>query len=302
MRERALEFGDPATLVGVWTEPDPEIRGERPAVLLLNAGILHRVGPSRMNVRLARALADQGFPCLRFDFSGIGDSPSRPDSLPFEESSVREIRAAMDHLEETRGVDRFVLFGLCSGADAALHGAVADERVVGLVPVDGHAYRTWRYYVHRYLPRLFRAQSWKNLLTGRTYVGPWIRRLLGRDGGGEQGDRRPDEEVRIFQRPQPPREEAEEWMRTLVDRKVRMLHVFSGGMAENYNYHSQFRDMYRRVDFRGLARVAYFEDSTHTFTDLVHLDRLVRTVTAWAVAGWSVPFSAGAGSREERAA
>lgn len=302
MRERALQFGDAATLVGVLTEPDPDLPGERPAVLLLNAGILHRVGPSRMNVRIARALARDGFPSLRFDFSGIGDSPSRPDRLPFEESSVKEIRAAMDHMQEERNVDRFVLLGLCSGADAAFHGAAADDRVVGIVPIDGHAYRTWRYYVHRYLPRLLRAESWKNLLTGKTYIGPWIRRLLGRGPSDDDTDARPDEEVRVFQRPQPPREEAEERMRSLVERGVRMLHVFSGGMAENYNYQSQFRDMYRRVDFEGLARVAYFEEADHTFTDLRQLGRLVRTIAAWAVAGWSVPFPASAGSREDRAA
>lgn len=286
MRERALRFGETAELVGVVTEPAPDAGEGLPAVILLNAGILHRVGPSRMNVRIARRLATDGFASLRFDFSGIGDSEPRPDRLAFDESSVQEIREAMDHLERTRGTEEFVLVGLCSGADAALQGSLADERVVGLVPIDGHAYRTWRYYLHRYLPRLLRAESWKNLLTGETYMGPWLRRLLGRQENGGGADRERDEGGGVFQRPRPPREEVEKTLRTLAGRRVRMLHVFSGGMGERYNYTSQFHDTYRSVDFRGLARVEYFETADHTFTDLEQLDDLVATVADWAREGW----------------
>lgn len=299
MRERAVQFGDETTLVGVMSEPDPGAGSDRPAVILLNAGILHRVGPSRMNVRIARRLAREGFTCLRFDFSGIGDSPPRSDRLPFEESSVEEIREAMDHLQETRGTEDFVLVGLCSGADAAYQGATGDERVVGLVPIDGHAYRTWRYYLHRFLPRLFRVESWRNLLTGRTYVGPWLRRLLGREEDGDAADG--DEEPQIFQRPTPPKEEVEEALRGLVDRDVRMLHLFSAGLAERYNYARQFYDTFRSVDFGDTTRVEYFGDANHTFTDLEQLDTLVSTVGRWARDTW--PEAAGSRDHQgERAA
>ncbi len=294
MRERALHFGEAANLVGVVTEPGPDARGDLPAVILLDAGILHRVGPSRMNVRLARRLAADGFVCLRFDFSGIGDSEPRPDDLPFEESSVREISEAMNALERTRGVDDFVLLGLCSGADAALHGSLADERVVGLVSIDGHAYRTWRYYLQHYLSRLFRAESWKNLLTGKTHVGPWLRGLLDRDGGNGSGPDR-DRGGGVFQRPLPPREEMEEALRALAGRGVQMLHVFSGGMGERYNYASQYRDSFRSVDFRDLVRVEYYGDADHTFTDLDHLDALIAAVGGWARETWPAATTAAAG-------
>lgn len=289
MKERAVQFGTSANLVGVLTEPGPDRAAakDRPAVVLLNAGILHRVGPSRMNVRIARRLAQAGFPCFRFDFSGIGDSAPRPDDLPFEESSVREIREAMDHLEGAAGVERFVLGGLCSGADAAYHGALADPRVAGLLSIDGHVYRTWRFYVHRYLPRLFRLESWLNLVTGKTYVGPWIRDLVNRaseNGSQDEDERRQDG---IFQRPRPPKEDVERGLRELVAREVEMLHVFSGGLEDRYNYASQFRDAFRSVDFEGRVQVEYFGDSNHTFTDLGHLEALVRTVGGWARRTWT---------------
>ena len=131
-REKAVRFGTTASLVGVLTEavagtPD----ADRPAVLFLNSGILHRVGSCRMHVRLARALSAEGFHCLRFDYSGIGDSDQRRDSLSFEESAVVETREAMDYLAKAKGTKRFVLMGLCSGADMAHETALADERVAG---------------------------------------------------------------------------------------------------------------------------------------------------------------------------
>ena len=42
MKERTLLFGDAKSLVGIITEPSQSIPG-RPAVILLNAGILHNL-------------------------------------------------------------------------------------------------------------------------------------------------------------------------------------------------------------------------------------------------------------------
>jgi hypothetical protein len=88
-------------------------------------------------VTLARELARRGLWALRLDFSGLGDSPPRRDALPFAEASRREVMAAMDHLERTHGVRRFVPAGLCSGGDAALRVAASDPRVAGAVVVNG---------------------------------------------------------------------------------------------------------------------------------------------------------------------
>ncbi len=86
MRERAVVFGDPPDLVGVLTEPDGVCRDR--GVIILNAGIIHRVGPNRLHVRMARALASLGFPVLRFDFSGQGDSGRRVDGPSYQESTA----------------------------------------------------------------------------------------------------------------------------------------------------------------------------------------------------------------------
>src|SRR6185295_20136065 len=99
-------------LVGIVTDP-PGFVPSRSAggplgAILLNAGVIHRVGPSRLYVYLARELAALGCVAARFDHSGIGDSTVRRDGSSFEESSLVEAREAMDALQESRGVERFV--------------------------------------------------------------------------------------------------------------------------------------------------------------------------------------------------
>jgi len=53
----------------------PQKASRRPvAVLLLSPGIKMRVAPHRLYHKMAAFIADLGFPVLRFDFHGLGDS------------------------------------------------------------------------------------------------------------------------------------------------------------------------------------------------------------------------------------
>ena len=140
MREEAVVFGRASALVGVITDPPA---GGRPAhamaVILLNAGLLHRVAPNRLYVELARGLAAQGFAAFRFDFSGIGDSNVRRNSLPFEKSIVNTARV--------------------------------DARVVGAVLINPQGYDedvTSRADARRYWKKVFRV-----LIDPRRWGGPW---------------------------------------------------------------------------------------------------------------------------------
>ena len=83
MKEHAIVFGREATSVGIVTEPAAKHTSPSlPAVVILNSGVIHRVGPNRIYVALARDLAALGFPVLRFDLSGIGGQLcSQPHAL-----------------------------------------------------------------------------------------------------------------------------------------------------------------------------------------------------------------------------
>lgn len=140
-RELAMRFGDDQRLFGVLTDPPEGVaRRDRTALLLLNSGILHHAGPSCLYVSLARRLAAEGHLVLRFDFSGVGESEARHDGMRFEESGVLEAQQAMDLLAATRGAERFVVAGICSGAVMSLHVALADSRVVGAAMLNPQGY------------------------------------------------------------------------------------------------------------------------------------------------------------------
>jgi alpha-beta hydrolase superfamily lysophospholipase len=135
MKEEILLFGRKKSLVGIVTGPG-EKRDSRPGIILLNAGLIHRVGPNRLYVAIARKLAALGFVVLRFDFSGAGDSRAREDHLPIEQSVVDEVQEAMKALNQVWGIEQFVLIGHCSGAGISFKVACEDPRVVGTILIN----------------------------------------------------------------------------------------------------------------------------------------------------------------------
>lgn len=275
IRERAVQFGTDQGLAGVLCEPRARTTADDdpPAVLLLNAGLLHHVGPSRLHVQLSRTLAAVGVRTLRFDFSGIGDSAPRTDGLNFDEACVLEVQAAIEFLAESRGIRTVVAGGICSGADAAFRAALADDRVVGLISVDGYAYRNWKYYLHHYGPRLIRWEAWTSFTARHARSLAW---RLGLPGG--DSDPAPwSAEVRTF----PPREEASAGLQALSDRGVPQLHVYTGGQKAYQNYAGQFWDNFREVEFRGLAEQHYLGDADHTFTSPTQQALLIQIVVSW---------------------
>lgn len=279
-REKVVRFGRETKLVGILSEPPrgATSAGE-PVVLLVNSGILHRVGACRFHVRLARRLADEGTSALRFDFSGIGDSEVRRDDLAFEQSAVAELREAMDHLAATKNARCFVVIGLCSGADMAFEVAKVDPRVVGLGVLDPWAYRTPRYYVNHYGPRLLRASVWARLIR-RTLAGrPAVAPISGEPALEEL-------DLPTYVRDFPPQARAKADLQGLIDRDVRLCAVFSGGQSDHYNYEGQFADAFRSLDLRERLLERYIPNADHIFTNLEHQRQVVDTLAGWLRTTW----------------
>ena len=278
-REKAVRFGSSASLVGVVTEAATgTAAADRPAFLFLNSGILHRVGSCRMHVRMARALSAAGFDCLRFDYSGIGDSDQRRDSLSFEESAVVETREAMDYLAKTKGSKRFILMGLCSGADMAHETAVSDERVAGIVMLDAWAYMNFGYKLRRYGPKLLDVGAWRNSLgiRWRRFRGTFVDRRTCVPGS-EGVEYEVPKYVRVF----PPRERVAADLKGFVSRGIEMYYLWTGGLEE-YNHRGQHAGTFRDVRFGSLLREEHLPDADHILTGLAHQAYVVTNVVAWA--------------------
>ena len=117
VNEKALVFDCGADrLVGILHAPasDPRPLG----VLIVVGGPQYRAGSHRQFVLMARALAAAGYPVLRFDHRGIGDSDGAPRTF---ENLDDDVRAGLDALHaEVPALRGCVIFGLCDAASAAL--------------------------------------------------------------------------------------------------------------------------------------------------------------------------------------
>ncbi len=287
--EQTLLLGPQKNLVGVVTPPLPPADGapareDPPFVILLNAGIIHRVGPNRLHVSLARALSADGFPVLRVDLSGLGDSAPRDDGLAPLDAAMADIRDVIDTLQATRQVKRVVLMGLCSGADHSVIYASTDPRVVGVALLDPSIPRTAGYYLKHYSARLLSLRTWKNVATGRH---PLWRRLKKRrvqappaGTGGEPADMAEARPAVTLEHPEVRAFLANAYGRAL-GHGAQFLAVLTSDRERQHNYRGQLEDAFPSLDFKGRLLIEYFERCDHTFTTLASQQRLVGLVRRW---------------------
>ena len=280
MKEEAVFFGESGSLVGIVTDP-PNGTGSQPgpAVILLNSGIVHRVGPGRIYVKIARTLAAASFVVLRFDFSGIGDSGVRRDHLQFEKSSVRETQAAMDWLNATRGISRFILLGGCSGALVSLQTACCDSRVVGAVlmnfPVSSddeagagtdHSNRSAGFYYWNFA--LFDLKSWRKLLTGKANYRNLIRVLKGQARTQFTSARKPSHEATQLQTQ----------LRQLAGRDVQLTFVCSQGDPSVDDLRKTGGHELKHLCLLDKMTLQVIPRSDHTFSSIYDHERLLELI------------------------
>jgi pimeloyl-ACP methyl ester carboxylesterase len=126
--ERSITIMGTARLSGIFCEPSKS-PAQRLLVVLLNTGANRRIGYGRIWVSFARHLARLGYPSLRLDIAGIGDSEDRTEGgcLEHNDASPRDVRAALDWAEAS-GYPRTASVGVCSGAHLAFQSVLADSR------------------------------------------------------------------------------------------------------------------------------------------------------------------------------
>ncbi|NMP33047.1 hydrolase 1, exosortase A system-associated [Thalassotalea sp. M1531] len=138
-------------------------------VLIVVGGPQYRVGSHRQFVQLARAVANSGFTCMRFDYTGMGDSFGEKAEF---DNVCDDIKSAIDALlEQQKEVEKVVVWGLCDAASASLIYGYQDPRVAGMVLLNpwlkseqAQGKTMLKYY---YCQRLFSKSFWKKLLTGK---------------------------------------------------------------------------------------------------------------------------------------
>jgi pimeloyl-ACP methyl ester carboxylesterase len=278
LTEHALRFGVENTLSGVLTEATAP--GVGVGVAILSAGVTHRVGPNRLHVSLARALGRRGFPTLRFDLSGVGESETATDQDSYDVRTDREVGAALDVLQSKTRAARFVLGGLCSGSDNSLRAALGDPRVAGVVLIEGYAFRSGGYLFDYYSRRLFRPETWRRLVNGRIAVRHIVAGLGGLRRSRDAPAAEPDDAARFWRMPPPARIVAD--LRALASRGTEILFVYSRDSPSEYNFRRIVKRELRSEPLRSRVEVKTFRDTDHTFSRLALRSQLIDLVTDWA--------------------
>ncbi len=276
MTERVVEFGPDSSLVGILNQPRKDAAANSgTTVILLNSGTLHRVGPCRLYVRIARRLAECGIGSLRFDFSGIGDSPPRADGKPFHEYSINEVGDAIEYLIKTGAGNNFVLLGMCSGADTAWYSAVADERVKGIVLLDGFAHRNAAFYWNHYKCRIFNLSVWKQFVKK---PGQAFGFLL---GSQEPADDLIKTDEVVFDRDWPDRNTYAAGLDKLVARHTYLYYLFTGGAIDYFNHSQQLENTYEMLRNNSHVAVEYYPEANHMISDTNIQPRVIQSITQW---------------------
>lgn len=282
--ESIVRFGPAEHLLGIVT-PAAQPVPDAPVCLLFNAGVVHRIGPHRLNVKLARALAARGFTAIRMDLSGLGDSPVSSDAATVNSSdqAMADLRAAMDFIERSEGVNRFVLFGLCSGARHGYRLAQIDPRIVALLMFDGYVFPTTKTQILRRIKR-FRASPWSEI--ARKPI-DWILRR----GRAKAATAVPAGEP---EHPTPAQFQAA--MDALVARGTSVWTMHSGSFVGYFNYADQWRDKFRGAAFMSNFRQDYLPELDHTLSSVPAQRKLVDLVGDWVQGLFGVPAGSKASS------
>lgn len=168
------------TMLGIVSQPD---KACSLGMVIVVGGSQYRVGSHRQFFLLARCLASKGYPVLRFDYRGMGDSDGKTRS--FEEVD-EDILTAVNALQQAcPSVSRVVLWGLCDGASASLlyYGKHQDARLAGLCLLNpwvrSEVTLARTHIKHYYGKRLLQPEFWRKVWSGQFAWGSSVGSLWG---------------------------------------------------------------------------------------------------------------------------
>ncbi len=236
----------------------PETPTGLPVVVLLNAGLVHRVGPFRLYVALARTLAAAGFPVVRFDQPGVGDAPNKDD--PDEAGVVSRV---FDELSAMLYTNEFIVGGLCAAADLSWHVAHEDRRVRGLLLLDPVALGGFWFQLGK--ARLFmrrKASTWLAM----------ILRSLNRKKPANT-------DFRDWPKPDEIRGEFEKF----IADNIAVLAIYTGGAAPYFTHARQIGATFGDAANDPRVQFEYWPECDHTFMLSADQMKLIDTIRRWSI-------------------
>ena len=121
-------------LFGILSRPS-EVASNTGVVLVGGGEFMPSFGRNRTWVSLAREAAAKGFPTLRIDYRGVGESTGVIEDYVLGRPFFEDVLGGVECLHE-RGLNHVILIGSCFGARVCLAAAEYLERLEGLFMIS----------------------------------------------------------------------------------------------------------------------------------------------------------------------
>ncbi|MFT7185566.1 MAG: dienelactone hydrolase [Pseudohongiellaceae bacterium] len=271
MQEYIQRFGKHKNLYGILTQPNNT--NNKPCIMIINAGSVHKAGPFGLHVDLARYFANKGYTCFRFDLSGQGESAKLPTELTRSQQIVEDMEGALDCLEQQHQQTDVIAFGLCTGAENAHKIAVQDKRIKGVIWLDGYAYITPKFHRTRLISKLLKPTTlvksiYKRLFVKVTTTKPQNNVALSSD-----------EDSFVWKLPEINSYRHD--MSILAANNTQCLYIYSGGAHAYYNHQGQLVDAFANETFTSQIEEVFFPKASHTFFVLTDKQVLMACIENW---------------------
>lgn len=167
MHEKAIKFNcQDNELIGIIHHPNSD-QNTSIGVLIVVGGPQYRVGSHRQFVLLARDLAKNNIPTMRFDCAGMGDSTGTFSKFTHLNDDIQS--AIKVFSTQCPKVKQIILWGLCDAASANMIFVANSNHVAGLILLNpwvrsNHTYAKATIRDH-HLKQLLNPQFWKRLFT-----------------------------------------------------------------------------------------------------------------------------------------
>ena len=273
-------------------------------LICLNTGLNDMGGWHRIQVKIARYLAGKGFNILRFDDTGIGDSEGE-----ILENSIVKIfsdiesglfvpnaDSAVSYIKKELPNDKIIYLGFCGGGLTAVHSAVNNKNVVGVINIGGPITLSSKDYlqktdpwevkknVNKYKSKFFQLGPWIRFFTGQGEYSNITRSLIHyikHKISGEYKDRSIQSKehskdknlnVKFFN-------SYEEYIKS----KRPILFYFAEIDAATWEFKKYFFNKYKNTKFWPENLVDFFEiiKANHIFSDLDSQEQMKHDILKW---------------------
>ncbi len=287
--ERAVFLDTDLVQFGLISEPARN-KPSGKAIVLVNSGAVHRIGPNRLYVALARRWAASGHIVLRLDLPGIGDSlprPGEPENVVYSRTAINDVGLALQYLRSHYTVDECYSMGLCSGAYHSLKAALTTtlKGVVVINPLtffwkEGMSLEYADFRVAndamRYRRTAFQFSSWLKLVQGRVDLGELTRVLAMRASSILASRWRNITAATGL----PAKDDLGQELHNIASRGTQINFVFAASDPGQELLRLQGGAAAKRLIARGNIEIAILEDANHTFTGGASRQQLTAVLSA----------------------